>query len=117
MRSGSSAVTLATTSRCPDSTAESTANTEASSFSGTPRVASRTGRPASPRLVETSAPRSLMSTPIRSLRVQLPVREVSGPASHLLTPPRHVNQEPEGHQREDDRKDALDVHVGQDDRR
>src|SRR6185503_12883469 len=117
MRSGSSAVTLATTSRCPDSTAVSTANTDASSLSGTPRVASKTGRPAAPRSVETSVPRSLMSTPIGSLRVQLPVREVPGPAPDLLAPPRHVDQEPEGHQREDDRQHALDVHVGQDDRR
>jgi hypothetical protein len=43
--------------------------------------------------------------------------EVPGPTPDLLTPPRHVDQEPEGHQREDDRQDALDIQVGQDDRR
>src|SRR5512132_541445 len=117
MRSGSSFVTLTTTSRCPDSTAVSTANTDASSSSGTPIVASRTGRPAAPLPVETSVPRSLVSTPIGSLGVQLPVREAPGPSPDLLAPPRHVNQEPEGHQREDDRQDAPNVHVGQDDRR
>src|SRR5262245_24499353 len=103
MRSGSSVVTLATTSRCPDSTAESTANADASSSSGTPIVASRTGRPSARLPVETSDPRSLISTPIGLLRVQLPVWEAPGPPPDLLAPSRHVDQEPECHQGEYDR--------------
>src|SRR4029450_2994375 len=117
MRRGSSVVTLTTTSRCPDSTAVSTANTDASSSSGTPIVARRTGRPAAAVPVERSVPRSLVSAPIGSLRVQLPVREVPGPSPDLLAPPRHVDEEPEGHQREDDRQDPLRIEVGKDDRR
>src|SRR6187397_2573076 len=117
IRSGSSAVTLAITSRWPDSTAVSTAKTEASSSSGTPIVTSRTGRPGSPLPAETSVPRSLVMTRIGLLRVQLPVREIPGTPPDLLAPPGHVDQEPEGHQRQDDRQDTLDVHVGQHDRR
>src|SRR6185436_19043160 len=114
IRSGSRVVTLATTSRCPDSTAVSTANTEASSSNGTPIVTSRTGRPPEPRRAVRAAI-SRVDTHL-SLRVQLPVRQVPSPSPDLLSPPRHVDQEPEGHQPEDDREDPLDVEVGEHDR-
>src|ERR687887_2480728 len=94
--SGGSSTTLARISGCPDSTAASTAKRAASWSNGTPRVASRIGRPAIAVRGVALVERGRLSVTML-FGVKLPPGQAPNAAAKLPAPPRHVHQEPGRH--------------------
>src|SRR6266571_1715657 len=106
---GGSSTTLATISGCPDSTAASTATTQACASNGTSSVASSTGRP--PDSTGTAGTPDLVRLRVDILlRTELPPGEVPRPAPDLPAPQRHVPEEPES---QDDRHQEKEPLTGE----
>src|SRR5579862_361499 len=107
--SGARSTKLATISRWPPSTAESSAKATASAAKGTSSVASMTGRPParSDRLAACGSARLSAGTALHpgSLRMQLPPAQAPGLLPDPPSPPGHVEQEPEAHHEREERED------------
>src|SRR6266704_1017550 len=116
--SGGRSTKLATTSRWPSSTAESSAKATASGSNGTSSVASMTGRPvAAPRsLAARGSARSSagMNPHCPSLRMQLPFAQAPRLLPDPPSPPGHVEQEPEAHHDREQNQDPDSGHDRQD---